>query len=463
MANFNPALKKELRTQLSIAIPVLFAQIAQISMGVVDTVMTGRVGALDMASVALAASLWLPIVLFGQGVILALTPSVAQLRGAGRSAEVPPTVRNGLMLALMLSVPLSLLLYVISSQLEVLGVEPALATISGKYLRVMIWGLPGYLLFIAMRCAMEGFSLVRPSMVAGIVALAVNVPCNWVLIFGNLGFPAMGAVGAAVASVFACWSLFFVLVIYAWRIPHLRACFLFADWRGPDWKILRALFGVGLPGAISMLCEVTQFAIVALLIAPLGAIMVAGHQVALNFSSVVFMFPLAVNMGATIRVGFCLGQGDAVAVRRATRVALGLGFSTSVVTALLTIFLREQITACYNNDPAVAQLATHLLLFAALYQCTDALQVVTVGVLRGYNDTRAILMVTFISYWLVALPLGYSLGRSTLFGPPLGPTGFWIAFVVGITLNALLLLTRLRRLERRLEQGGGKSGMFFAK
>ncbi|MEG2140610.1 MAG: MATE family efflux transporter [Bilophila sp.] len=450
MSTRRQAYLTEIRAQIGLAVPALLAQLAMVSMGFVDMVMTGRVGAVDMAAVALAGSLWMPLILFGQGVLLSITPSVAHLRGAGSAEKVGHIMRQGLWLALALSLPLMYLVYLVSFHLEDMGVEPHLSMLTGQYLRAILWGGPAYLFFVALRCVMEGMALMRPAMIAGFLGLMVNIPCNYVFIFGKLGLPALGGPGTGVATAIVYWVMFFIMLLYAFRKPELRAFIAFRSWEWPALPTLRSLTSIGLPGALAMLFEVTLFAAVALLIAPLGAIMVAGHQVALNFSSLVFMVPLSIGMSATIRTGYGLGKKATESVRMACRTSLALALLAAACTALLTIFLRDQIAAVYNNDPVVLALASNLLIFAATYQLTDAVQVVSVGILRGYNDTRAILCITLVSYWIVALPLGWLLGRTTFFGEAMGPQGFWIAFIVGLSLAAVLLLLRVCVLERRL-------------
>ena len=449
----------EMRTQLSLAVPALLAQVAMISMGFVDMVMTGRVGPVDMAAVALAGSLWVPLVLFGQGLLMAITPCVAQLRGAGavQNSEhlqgVGHVMRQGLWMALAIAVPLILVVYALSFHLSEMGVEGELGVMTGQYLRAIVWEAPAYLLFVALRCGMEGMALMRPAMFAGFMGLFINIPSNYVLIFGKLGLPALGGPGTGVATAIVYWVMFLTMVMYACRHPQLRVLLAPRAWERPVWGTLKKLAGIGFPGALAMLCEVTLFAAVALLIAPLGAIHVAGHQVALNFSSLLFMVPLSIGTAATIRTGFALGRKSVEAVRVASRSSWLLACMAAVCTAGITVAWRQQIAAVYNDDPVVLALASHLLLFAATYQFTDAIQVVSVGILRGYNDTRAILGVTLVSYWVFALPVGYTLGRTHLWGEPLGPQGFWTAFIVGVSIAAVLLFIRVLVLERRLKSG----------
>ena len=456
MATRRQAYLTEFRAQIQLAIPALLAQVAMVSMGFVDMVMTGRGGPVDMAAVALAGSLWIPLVLFCQGLLLAVTPSVAQLRGADGSndAAIGHTIRQGFWLALILSIPLIVIVFLLSFHLEELGVEPHLAGLTGAYLRFIVWGAPGYLLFISLRCGMEGMALMRPAMLAGFVGLFCNIPTNYIMIFGKFGLPALGGPGTGVATAFVYWVMFLTMLVYVIRQKRLYRLLRPSAWELPCWSTLRRLMSIGFPGAFAMLFEVTLFATVALLIAPLGAIQVAGHQVALNFSSLVFMVPMSIGTAATIRTGFALGRRSREAVAIAGRASLSLGCCAAVCTALTTILFREQIAAVYNNDPVVLGLAAHLLLFAGTYQLTDALQVVSVGILRGYNDTRAILCFTLVSYWCIALPLGYSLGRTHIWGEPMGPQGFWIAFLVGVSTAAVLMLSRVRFLERKIAVSG---------
>lgn len=449
----------EMKTQLTLAVPALLAQIAMISMGFVDMVMTGRVGAVDMAAVALAGSLWVPLVLFGQGLLLAVTPCVAQLRGAGsmRSGEhmqgVGHVMRQGIWMALFISVPLILIVYLVSFHLADMGVEGALglhdgAVPAGDHLgRSCLPAVRGF----ALRHGGDG--AYASGHVRGLYGAAHQYTVQLYPDFRQARPPGARRAGYGVATAIVYWVMFLTMVVYVCRHTYLRELMTWRVWEIPVWATLKKLAGIGFPGALAMLFEVTLFAAVALLIAPLGAIQVAGHQVALNFSSLLFMVPLSIGTAATIRTGFALGRKSVEAVRVASRSSWLLACMAACFTALVTILWRHQIAAVYNNDPVVLGLASHLLLFAATYQITDAVQVVSVGILRGYNDTRAILCVTLISYWVFALPVGYTLGRTHLWGDPLGPQGFWTAFIVGVSIAAVLLVIRVRVLERRLLSG----------
>lgn len=425
---------KEARILLALAIPVIFAQISQTAMGVVDTIMSGSVSAIDMAAVAVGTSIWLPVILFGHGLLLALTPVIAQLNGSGRRDRIAHQIRQGFWLALVIMV----LLYNSHLVIEHMhNVEPALAEKAVAFLRCLLWGAPGYLFFQVLRCQCEGLSRTKPGMVIGFIGLMSNIPINYVFIHGKLGMPALGGVGCGVATASVYWIMFLLLRAYMRRTSSFRDLRLTGGLQKPD------------PVALSLFFEVTLFALVALLVAPLGIIAVAGHQIALNFSSLMFVLPLSIGVAATIRIGFRLGEGDVEQARVSARASLMIGVTLACCTALFTSLLRERIALLYNDTPAVVAMASHLMLLAALYQISDSIQVIGNGVLRGYKDTRSIFFITFTSYWLLGLPCGYVLALTNWLRPAMGPSGFWIGFIVGLTSAAVLMMCRMRWLQRQ--------------
>lgn len=443
-------LLREARTLVRLGIPIYCAQLSSMGMGFVDTIMTGRYSAADMAGVAVAGSLWAPLMLFGVGVLLTLTPFSAQLVGAGQTERTPHMLRQGLVCSALLAVPLMCLFYGISWYLGAFGLAPELAAIAGGYLRAMLWGLPAFFVFVNMRCFLEGFSLTRPAMFVSFFGLALNVPCNYALIYGVWGLPAMGAVGCGVATAGCYWVMALCMVGYA-RFEAARRGLgpVFAPFftarlrRVVDWATVARIFRVGLPNAFALLFEVAFFALTALILAPLGTVAVAGHQIALNVAGLLFMMPLSVSMTSTIRVGYCLGAGQLQRARTVAWAALCVGLAFALLSGLGTALFREQIAMAYNTDPAVVALAAHLLLYAAAFQLVDAAQAVGIGVLRGYNDTRIISVVCFGAYCVVGLPLGIVLSRTDWLGPAWGPAGFWLAYVVGLGLGGVCYMLRI--------------------
>nr|WP_267910909.1 MATE family efflux transporter [Yersinia pseudotuberculosis] len=435
---------------LALAIPVVIAQLSQTAMGVVDTIMAGSVSATDMAAVAVGTSIWLPAILFGHGLLLALTPTVAQLNGSGRRSQIAHQVRQGFWLALCVSVLIMLVLYNSDHVIKQMdNIDPVLAQKAVGFLHAIMWGVPGYLFFQVLRNQCEGLSKTKPGMVIGFVGLLVNIPINYIFIYGKFGAPALGGVGCGVATASVYWVMFLMMRWYVTRARSQQDIKLEKGFAAPDWQVMKRLSGLGLPVALALFFEVTLFAVVALLVSPLGIVAVAGHQIALNFSSLMFMLPMSLSVAATIRVGFRLGQGSVEQAQVAAYTSMAVGLLLASVTAVFTIVFREHIALLYNKTPEVVTMASHLMLLAALYQLSDAVQVIGSGVLRGYKDTRSIFFITFTAYWLLGLPSGYLLGLTDYILPAMGPAGFWIGFIIGLTAAAILMVLRIRWLQKQ--------------
>lgn len=440
----------EARSLLALAIPVVIAQLSQTAMGVVDTIMAGSVSATDMAAVAVGTSIWLPAILFGHGLLLALTPTVAQLNGSGRRNQIAHQVRQGFWLAFCVSVLIMVVIY--NSDhiiMRMHNIDPVLADKAVGFLHAIMWGTPGYLFFQVLRNQCEGLSKTKPGMVIGFIGLLVNIPINYIFIYGKLGAPALGGVGCGVATGTVYWVMFLMMRWYVTRARSQQDIKLEKGFAAPDWQVMKRLGGLGLPVALALFFEVTLFAVVALLVSPLGIVAVAGHQIALNFSSLMFMLPMSLSVAATIRVGFRLGQGSVDDARVAAYTSIAVGLMLACVTAIFTVVFREHIALLYNKTPEVVVMASHLMLLAALYQLSDAIQVIGSGVLRGYKDTRSIFFITFTAYWLLGLPSGYLLGLTDYVVPAMGPSGFWIGFVIGLTSAAILMVLRIRWLQKQ--------------
>nr|WP_024967937.1 MATE family efflux transporter [Pantoea sp. IMH] len=440
----------EARQLLALAIPVILAQVAQTAMGFVDTIMAGSVSATDMAAVAVGTSIWLPAILFGHGLLLSLTPVVAQYNGSGRRDRVAWQVRQAYWLAAFSSLLIMIVLYnagyVINSMQNV---DPVLASKAEGYLHALLWGAPGYLFFQVARNQCEGLSKTKPGMVMGFIGLLVNIPVNYIFIYGHFGMPALGGVGCGVATATVYWVMFIAMRYWVSRARSMRDIRLPVRFSPPDRKVLWRLFTLGLPVALALFFEVTLFAVVALLVSPMGIVNVAGHQIALNFSSLMFVLPLSLGVATTIRVGFRLGQGSPEAAKVAAWSAQAVGVTMAMMTALLTVIFREQIALLYNDNPEVVTLAAQLMLLAAIYQFSDAIQVIGSGILRGYKDTRSIFFITFVAYWVLGLPSGYILALTDWVVAPMGPAGFWTGFIIGLTSAAVMMVWRIIRLQRQ--------------
>lgn len=330
------------------------------------------------------------------------------------------------------------------------NIDPQLADKAVGYLHAIMWGAPGYLFFQVLRGQCEGLSKTKPGMVIGFLGLLVNIPINYIFIYGKFGMPELGGVGCGVATGSVYWFMFLAMRWYVKRAPSQRDILPHeGSNRSPDWPAMKRLIGIGLPVALALFFEVTLFAIVALLVSPLGIVSVAGHQIALNFSALMFVLPLSLGVSATIRVGYRLGEGSVEGARIAAYAAIGVGILMACCTALFTATFREQIALLYNDSPAVVAMASHLMLLAAIYQISDSIQVIGSGILRGYKDTRSIFFITFIAYWVLGLPSGYLLALTDVLVPAMGPSGFWIGFIIGLTFAAIMMATRMRWLQKQ--------------
>ncbi|MBA2816958.1 MATE family efflux transporter [Candidatus Pantoea persica] len=439
----------EARQLLALAIPVILAQVAQTAMGFVDTIMAGAVSATDMAAVAVGTSVWLPAILFGHGLLLALTPAVAQLNGSGRRERIAEQVRQAYWLAFFVAILIMVVLWNAGYVIRAIhNIDESLAQKAEGYLHALLWGAPGYLFFQVMRNQCEGLSKTKPGMVMGFIGLLVNIPLNWIFIYGHFGMPALGGIGCGVATGSVYWVMLIVMRLWVRRMSGMRDIRMDRHWSAPSRAVLQRLIALGLPVAVALFFEVTLFAVVALMVSPLGIVDVAGHQIALNFSSLMFVLPLSLGVATTIRVGYRLGQGSAEQARVAAWTAQGVGVCMAAITALFTVTFRHQIALLYNDNPEVVTLAAQLMLLAAIYQFSDSIQVIGSGILRGYKDTRSIFFITFIAYWLLGLPSGYLLAMTDLVVPRLGPAGFWCGFIIGLTSAAVMMLWRIHRLQQ---------------
>jgi len=428
---------------LKLATPIIIAQLANTAMGFVDTVMAGRVSPQDLAAVALGNSIWVPVFLLMTGILLATTPKVAQRFGAGSHNEIGPLVRQALWLALGVGLAAAVLLWNAEIILILMNVDPDLIEPSMGYLRAVACGFPAVALYHVLRCFSDGLGHTRPSMVIGLCGLALNIPLNYIFIYGKLGLPAMGGVGCGWATALVMGFMFLSMLWWVKWAPFYQPSKIFSHFEWPQWPVLKRLLSVGLPIGISVFAESSIFAVIALLIGGLGATVVAGHQIALNFSSMVFMIPYSLGMAATVRVGQALGRGEPREARFAAGVSMGAALAYACLSASLMLLLREQIAQIYTPDPAVIAVATTLLVYSALFQFSDAIQVTAAGALRGYQDTRVTMILTLFAYWGIGLPVGYALGLSDWLGAPSGPSGLWQGLVVGLTCAGGMLAVRL--------------------
>ena len=439
----------ELKNLLALALPIMIAQLATTAMGFVDAVMAGRVGPRDLAAVALGNSIWVPVFLLMTGTLLATTPKVAQRFGAGTHSEIGPIVRQALWLALVVGLMATGILFSAEPVLRVMKVDPELIGPCMQYLHGIASGLPAVAIYHVLRCFSDGLGRTRPAMVLGLCGLALNIPLNYIFIYGHFGVPAMGGVGCGWATAIVMWVMALGMAGWERWAPVYQSSELFSRFDWPQWSVIKRLLGIGLPIGIAVFAESSIFAVIALLIGSLGATVVAGHQIALNFSSLVFMIPYSLGMAVTVRVGQALGRQEPREARFAAGVGMGTALAYACLSASMMLLLREHIATIYTADPTVVNVAAMLIVYSALFQFSDAIQVTAAGALRGYQDTRVTMILTLFAYWGIGLPVGYVLGLTDWFGAPSGPSGLWQGLIVGLSCAALMLSIRLTRSARK--------------
>jgi MATE family multidrug resistance protein len=438
--------RRELAATARLAGPLIGGQLTMVGMSTIDTVMAGRLDAVALGAVAVGSSVWASIMLFSTGVLMILAPSIAQAEGAGEPGRVAPLTRQTIWVSLGLAILGILIAANMRPVLDLLRVDPAIVPGTTGYLRALCWGVPAWAVYMVLRTMSEGLGATRPTLYFGLVGLAVNVPADWVLMYGKFGLPALGARGCGYATA-AVWCFQLLgMAIYVARHRRYRHLELFAHFEPPDREAISRLLRLGMPVGVMWLMEVSMFTMVALLIGTMGTIMVAGHQVTINFAAFTFMVPLGLSMATSVRVGNAVGRRDPLGVRLAARAGLALSLCTQTVSASLMLSVPAWIAGIYTDDAAVIAIAVQLLFLAAIFQFSDGIQVLSAGILRGLNDTRVPMLITIVAYWLVGLPLGAVLG----FRLGLGARGMWVGLIAGLTAAAVLLGLRYRAMSARL-------------
>lgn len=441
-----PGFLANARAVLVLGLPLVGSHVAQFLLHVTDTVMLGWYTVTDLAAGALGATVFFVVFTLGMGFAQAVMPMVATAAAAGDDTEVRRVTRMGIWLSLGYAA-LALPLFLFSgSLLAALGQDPDVARVGGGYLGIVGYGLAPALVAMVMKSYLAALGRTQVVLWATIAGVFVNIAVNWLLIFGNLGFPEMGARGAAVASVLVQIVTLAVMLAYAISLPSLKHYQLLVRFWKPDWTALRRVNALGLPIGLALLAETGLFAASAVMMGWLGKNPLAAHSIALEITALFFMVHLGLSNAATVLVGRAKGRGDAEALRAGARAAVILSLGFALATILVYWLFAEQMVGLFlkPDDPeraAIVPLGATLLMVAALFQFADSGQVMGMGLLRGIHDTRQPMVIAAVSYWLVGLPCSYGLG----FLAGLEGVGIWMGLVVGLTAAALALHARFWR------------------
>lgn len=429
---------RDLRELLDLALPVITVQLGMMAMGVVDTIMVGHLSPAALAAVALGNVYYFGASIFGMGALMALDPVVAQSVGANDQEGVARGVQRGMILALLLTIPTSLVMWPAPAVLTWLKQPADVAPLAGAYAQASIPGTIGVFAFVVLRQSLQALGRMRAILITILVANVLNAGLNWLLIFGHYGFPAMGAVGSAWASTSARLFMAVLLPVLAWRwlkpavTPFRRAALEI----GPLLRMIR----LGAPIGAQHQLEYGVFGVVGLLMGSMGTNQVAGHQIALNLASITFMVPLGLSSAAAVVVGRAVGRNDPESAWESAQAALMVAIAFMGTTALCFLLFPGPLARVYSNAPEVLAVALALIPLAGVFQIFDGIQVTSIGILRGLGDTRTPMLTGIGGFWLIGLPVSLLLAFKLGFGAP----GLWWGLVLGLVVVAGFLLARVR-------------------
>lgn len=413
---------------------MIIAQLLQMSMSFVDTVMAGRLSPEDLAAVAVGTSMLIPFVVLCMGSMMGVTPIVAQNVGGRKLSVIGKNGRQVLWLSQILALPSFFLLRNLDILFVWIGVTEDVVPIASGYLKAISWGIFPLYAYGGLRNFNEGLSVTRPAMFVALLGTLVNIPANYVLMFGKLGFPKLGAVGTGYASAIVYTAMFIAMFTFTYSYKSYQRFEIFSRFRWPEKKYLSELLRIGVPIGISSTMEVSMFACVSLLISTLSAVAVAGHQVAINFAAMMFMIPFGLSVAITARVGNSIGKKRPDEARFRGYVGVVVCCCIMVFTAIFIYLFPDTIASVYTDDSAVKSVAVELLFFAAVFQLSDGLQVAGFGALRGLKDTKVPMFVNLFAYWVIGISVAYYFGFVSDYGAP----GLWIGLISGLTVAGIL-------------------------
>lgn len=439
-------LKDKWSLLLKIIFPILVTQVALYLISFFDILMASRYGSGDLAGVAIGSSLWVPVYTGLAGILLAITPIVAQLVGAKKKDEVRDIVQQGLFLSIALSLIIIVTLYfVLGPILQRMTLEDRVENIATAYLHAMIIGIIPIFAYNVLRSYMDALGKTRVTMIITLLSAPINVFFNYLLIFGKFGFPELGGAGAGYASSITFWLIFLVAVGIAHKQKPFQQYELFKNWNSVQFSKWLDISKIGVPIGLSIFAETSIFSAVTLMMSTYSTAVISAHQIALNFTSLLYMVPLSISIGATVLVGFEVGAKRFKDARTYSWLTVGTAVLFSFFSACILFFFRESIASLYTTDAKVIQLTIQFFVFAALFQLSDAIQAPVQGSLRGYKDVNVTFIMAIISYWVIGLPIGYLIATYTDYGP----FGYWIGLIVGLSAGAITLSHRLIRIQRK--------------
>ncbi len=445
----------EFKQLIWLMFPILLTQWFQVGMGVTDIAITGHYSDSVQASVGLGVMIWNPLLLSATGVLMSVAIFSAHEFGRGRADHVAAIWHNGVLIALLLIVVIMGIMNLLSGGiLRLIRVEESLIPGAVTYLRALSIGVPAIILFNSLRPVCEGVARPLPISLVSSVGFVINGLLNYALVHGfpPLKIPSLGIVGSGLGTAFTFWIMFILLLLFTHYDPRLKGLALLRRPYRLDGR-LKEMIRVGLPNGATFFAEVAIFSAAGLILGQFGAIVVSSHQISLSITSMTFMIPVSLSIALTALIGQAMGREDFAGVKRITKMGHITVLGIMMLTSLFLFLMRHQLPQLFNSNPEIVAMSAGLILYSIIFQIPDGLQIVANGVLRGMKDTKIPMLLSITSYWLIAFPLFYLLGVVK----GMAAEGVWIGLIVGLTVSAILLNSRLWFMGRQLEIEKGKS------
>lgn len=442
--NFFKTAVSESRSILSLAIPVMLGQIGHMMFGLADNMMVGRLGAENLAAASIANGIFFTIQVIGMGLTFAISPITSQILGSGKPEKTGDVLLQGLLVNIPFSIIILALTFIASFHIEWLGQAPEVTRLTRSYLIIISISVIPMMIFQTYRQFIEGLGFTRPGMVVIWIAIFGNVIANYLLIYGKFGFPELGLDGAGWATLFSRTVMMLMLGLFVHQSEMFKKFNIHFHAIKPNWNQIKKILKVGLSSGFQFWFETTAFASSAIIIGWIGTNELAAHQIALNMASITYMAATGISAAGAIRTGFYFGEKDSKMLRFTGFQCLALVSIFMLTMGLIFISFRSVLPSFYISDLNVIEIASGLLIIAAFFQISDGIQVVGLGILRGVQDSKLPTIFTFISYWVIGLPVGYLLGF--YFG--FGVYGVWSGLLLGLTVSAVLLTLRFNHVSK---------------
>ena len=432
----------EFKQLIKIGIPIFGSQMSYMLMGATDTLIAGRASSADLAGLAVGNAFSTTLWMFVSGVLFSVTPIVAQLYGAKKYTEIGKKVREILWIALFLGLSICLILMNIGLFLDLLPIEEGITSISTEYLKAVSVGYAFITIFTCLRCYSEGMTLAKPVFYIAFGGMLLNIPLDLMFVYGWFGAPKLGGVGCGYATTIVSFVMMIALILYIYISKNYKKTELFSGYSPPSAETTKEVFKLGFPIGFGIFIELSMFSGAAIILGILGETVVASHSIAINIASLFFMVPLSIGLASATRVGNLIGEQNPRQAKVASYTTIYMCILGALINSLIIIVFRTSLVGIYTTDLLVLDLAVSLLIFAAIFQIPDGIQMGALGGLRGYKDTFIPMILLFISYWIFAMPIGYFL-TNTGFNKPLGAAGMWYGMIIGLSIFSFLSIGRL--------------------